>query len=79
MERAAKLFKNGGSRAVRIPREFKLEGDDVVLTQHGDGVLVRPRRSNIKALLDYLEAEGPLSPEERLPEIADTPPRPVDL
>jgi virulence-associated protein VagC len=32
MERTAKLFRNGGLRAVRIPREFKLDSDEVVLT-----------------------------------------------
>jgi antitoxin VapB len=29
-QRTAKLFKNGGSQAVRLPREFRLEGEEVL-------------------------------------------------
>lgn len=78
MERTAKLFKNGRSRAVRIPRAFKLEGDDVVLTQHGDGVLIRPaKRDDFSELLAWLRAQPPLEEHERIPVIEDSPPEPV--
>ena len=43
-ERHVKLFKNGRSQAVRIPREFELPGEDAIMrkalvakfTQHDD-------------------------------------------
>ena len=44
--RIAKLFKNGASQAVRLPSEFRFEGDEVYATRDdatGDVVLsVRP-------------------------------------
>lgn len=38
----AKLFRNGGSQAVRLPAEFRFEGDEVYVTQNeetGDVIL----------------------------------------
>lgn len=32
----AKLFRNGGSQAVRLPAEFRLEGDEVYVTRDED-------------------------------------------
>ena len=44
--RTAKLFKNGASQAVRLPREFRFEGEEVFVTRDdatGDVVLsIRP-------------------------------------
>ena len=44
--RTAKLFKNGASQAVRLPAEFRFEGDEVFVTRDdatGDVVLsIRP-------------------------------------
>jgi antitoxin VapB len=38
----AKLFRNGRSQAVRLPREFRFEGSQVRVRQAGDGVLLEP-------------------------------------
>ena len=40
--KTAKLFRNGRSQAVRLPREFRFEGDEVRIRQIGDGVLLEP-------------------------------------
>jgi antitoxin VapB len=40
--KTAKLFLNGRSQAVRLPREFRFEGDEVRIRQVGDGVLLEP-------------------------------------
>jgi antitoxin VapB len=32
-ERKAKIFRNGGSQAVRLPAEFRFEGDEVYITR----------------------------------------------
>lgn len=38
-----KLFKNGRSQAVRLPREFRFEGDQVRLRRVGrKGLLIEP-------------------------------------
>jgi antitoxin VapB len=38
----AKLFQNGRSQAVRLPREFRFEGDRVRVRRVGQGVLLEP-------------------------------------
>ena len=38
----AKLFRNGRSQAVRLPREFRFEGDEVRIRRVGNGVLLEP-------------------------------------
>jgi antitoxin VapB len=38
----AKLFKNGRSQAVRLPREFRFEGDRVRIRRVAEGVLLEP-------------------------------------
>ena len=37
VERHVKLFKNGRSQAVRIPREFELPGEDAIIRKEGLG------------------------------------------
>ena len=37
-----KLFKNGRSQAVRLPAEFRFQGDRVRVSRHGNGVLLEP-------------------------------------
>lgn len=38
----AKLFQNGRSQAVRLPKEFRFEGDRVRVRRVGNGVLLEP-------------------------------------
>jgi len=38
----AKLFANGRSQAVRLPRGFRFSGTTVRVSRHGRGVLLEP-------------------------------------
>jgi antitoxin VapB len=38
----AKLFQNGRSQAVRLPREFRFDGDRVRIRRVAQGVLLQP-------------------------------------
>jgi len=38
----ARLFKNGRSQAVRLPKEFRLPGDEVRIRREGDAVILEP-------------------------------------
>lgn len=79
MARTAKLFMNGRSQAVRLPAEFRFDGDEVLIRKDektGDVILSRVDARR-KAWAEFLElrekTEVPddfLSPEERnsLPE-----------
>ena len=40
--KTAKIFQNGRSQAVRIPKEFQFIGDEVFIQKHGDAVLLIP-------------------------------------
>lgn len=68
-ERHASLFRNGRNQAVRIPREFELEGTEVLMRKEGDRLILTPIRKN--RLLDLLASWKPL--DEGLPEVKDLP------
>lgn len=54
----AKLFKHGGSQAVRLPKEFRLPGKEVRVRRLGRGVLLEPvgrSMKDIKAILAELD------------------------
>lgn len=38
----AKLFWNGRSQAVRLPKEFRFEGDEVEIRREGNAVILEP-------------------------------------
>jgi antitoxin VapB len=64
-ERHVRLFRNGRNQALRIPREFELEGDEAVLRKEGDRLIIEPvRKGRLLAILASLE---PL--EEPFPDV----------
>ncbi|MCY3955527.1 MAG: AbrB/MazE/SpoVT family DNA-binding domain-containing protein [Nitrospira sp.] len=48
-ERHVKLFKNGRNQAVRIPREFGLPGEDVLMRKEGDRLIIETCPDEIPA------------------------------
>jgi len=54
----AKIFKHGGSQAVRLPKEFRFEVSEVEARKFGDGVLLEPRRSGRSDLWARIDAIG---------------------
>ena len=74
-ERHVKLFKNGRNQAVRIPREFELPGEDAVIRQDGQRLIIEPAPP--KSLLTVLAALPTL--DEEFPPIQDLTAEPVDL
>lgn len=55
----AKLFANGKSQAVRLPKEFRFEGDEVIVKRVGNGVMPMPLRHSAKALRAILDGFDP--------------------
>jgi len=74
-ERHVELLKNSRNQAVRIPKKFELPGDDAVMRNDGNKLIIEavPPRSLI-ALLATLE---PLS--ETFPPITDDTPDEVEI
>ena len=62
--RTAKLFRNGGSQAVRLPAEFRFDGDEVYVTRDDrTGDLVLSERPPLRTIRDYYERVGYLEEE----------------
>ncbi|MCE2926178.1 MAG: type II toxin-antitoxin system VapB family antitoxin [Rickettsiales bacterium] len=50
----AKLFWNGKSQAVRLPKAFRLEGDEVIVRKSGSSVILSPKpKSRTKKKSDW--------------------------
>ncbi len=68
----AKLFRNGRSQAVRLPKEFRFEGERVRIRRVAQGVLLEPLipdAGNWFAELDRLNSE-PFMPKGRKQPVA---------
>jgi antitoxin VapB len=76
--RRVRLFKNGSSQAVRIPREFELPGNEAILRREEGGRLILESLSRPK-LVDLLSTWTPLDQKDRLPAIGDRPPEPLEI
>ena len=52
----AKLFQNGQSQAVRLPKSFRFEGTEVTIKRVGEGILLLPLKHSAEQLLNLLES-----------------------
>ena len=48
----AKLFKNGQSQAVRLPKEFRFDGESVYIHHVGNSVVLVPKDNPWSAMLE---------------------------
>jgi antitoxin VapB len=54
-----KLFKNGQSQAVRIPKQFQFVGtDEVVIRRQGNAVIITPKRKSWTSYADLDKADA---------------------
>ncbi len=56
----ARIFTNGNSQAVRLPKNLRFEGSEVVVKKVGDMVLLFPKKysaARLKALLASLDED----------------------
>ena len=53
---SAKLFINGRSQAVRLPKEFQFSGKDVLIQKVGDAVLLFPHDKSWEVFLHGLNS-----------------------
>jgi antitoxin VapB len=45
MNHTAKIFMNGRSQAVRLPKEFRFTCDEVFVRRQGEGIVVSPKEA----------------------------------
>ncbi len=71
----AKLFKNGNSQALRLPRQFRFDGDEVIIYREGGKVILQPLHSDWETFF----RQDPAATEDFLLERGDAPPQARDL
>jgi antitoxin VapB len=78
----AKVFWSGRSQAVRLPKEFRVEGDEVRIRREGNKIVLEPIPSDWAWLVAWREKYGPLDddfvtaaneemPQQERPELDD--------
>ncbi len=55
----AKLFKNGNSQAVRLPKQFRFKGNEVFVQKEGEVLFLIPKNSGWHYLKMALSAFTP--------------------
>ena len=53
--KTAKLFQNGQSQAVRLPKEFRFEDDHVFVKKSGNIVVLIPTKNSWDTLIQSLD------------------------
>ena len=51
----AKIFENGRSQAVRLPKRFRFSGNEVFIQKIGNAVLLTPKEKAWETFLEGLE------------------------
>jgi antitoxin VapB len=79
--RSVRIFRNGRSQAIRIPREFALPGNEATITRDRKGrLIVEPvKKPSAMDLVELLHTWEPLSDEDAMPPIDKLTVEPFDL
>ena len=64
--KTARLFRNGQSQAVRLPKEYRFSGDKVLIKKAGNAVVLLPEKGSWMPLFeslskfseDFMESRG---------------------
>ena len=51
----AKIFENGRSQAVRLPKQFRFDVDEVVVQKLGEAVILVPKEALWQTFMDGLD------------------------
>lgn len=79
MPRFAKIFQSGNSQAVRLPKEFRFDVDEVEVSREGDAVILRPRAdarrrwASLRAAVERGVSEDFMADGRRQPDMQQRP------
>ena len=76
LERHVRLFRNGRNQAVRIPRDFEIEGNEAIIRKEGNRLILEPVGTQNR-LVELLMTLEPI--QEDFPEIEDPPVQDEDI
>ncbi len=70
-QKQVSLFKNGRNQAIRIPREFELEGSEAIIRKEGSRLIIEPiikgKLLSLLATLEPIDESFPDVDKELLP------------
>jgi antitoxin VapB len=69
MQRTARIFMNNRSQAIRLPKEFQFNTQQVFIRKVGEDVILSPRPMDWSSYL----ATGPVASAEFMEDIEDLP------
>jgi antitoxin VapB len=52
--KTAKVFKHGNSQAVRLPKEYRFDADEVIIKRSSGGVLLLPKRITYERVMSIV-------------------------
>ena len=71
MTMLAKVFQNGRSQAIRIPKEYRVNSDEVYIEKVGDTLMIKPKYKDkwdsFFDTLEDVETSDFLSSRDQLP------------
>jgi len=71
MRFTAKVFKNGQSQAIRIPKEFRVDSDEVYIEKVNNTIIIKPKFKDkwdtFFKKLDKIDTHDFLTQREQLP------------
>ena len=76
LERHVRLFRNGRNQAVRIPRDFEIDGNEAIIRKEGNRLILEPVGSQNR-LIGLLKTLEPI--KEEFPEIEELPVKDEDV
>jgi len=50
-----KIFQSGNSQAIRLPKKYRFEGNEALISKVGDAVIIFPQQKGWKNFFDNLE------------------------
>jgi antitoxin VapB len=73
MSQTARVFKNGQSQAIRLPKAFRFSSKEVFIRREGEDVIISPKpdswedffASDRRPTSDFMEKRDQLEMEER--------------
>ncbi len=73
MSERARIFKNGGSQAVRLPKSCRFDDDqtEVLVRREGRRVILEPSEPPKKWSKEFLSSLGSLREDEEIPRPAN--------
>lgn len=67
--KTAKIFKHGNSQAVRLPKEFRFNSEEVAIKKQGTSVVLLPLHCDYAAIIKAINKfKGKINPDQPTPQ-----------